>query len=219
MRPIHVLAAGIVVSLAITGCASDPSSSPPAASKTPATQSSQAPSQPRIAAKSDLVPEGLTVAMPQGWRDTSTPTIQHFLAPDVSADPLAERWGDILIYEATSVIDPTTGQQQPLPDNVAGWLRANPSVEVLDERTIPVDGRSATVIDAGRPTGGVVFNGGAVEFDSGVGMHERYILIPVGQRWIVVQASTFRGPEGLAEPDGPTDALVSVLESIEIAEP
>ena len=52
-----------------------------------------------------------------------------------------------------------------------------------------------------------------------MGIHERYILIPVGERWVVVQASTFRGPDGLAEPDQPSDALVGVLESIEISEP
>jgi hypothetical protein len=81
--------------------------------------------------------------MPEGWRDTSPPTFLHFLAPDVASDPVAERWADVLIYEATSVIDPTTGEQQPLSDDVTAWLRANPTMDVLDEGTVQVGGRSA----------------------------------------------------------------------------
>ena len=216
MRRIPAVAASILVSLTLASCSSDPTSPP--TTTAPSMSPTSAPAQPTIAAATDLVPDRLTVAIPEGWKDTSTPTFRHFLAPDVASDPVAERWGDILIYEATSVIEPTTGEQQPLPDDVADWLRANPTMDVLDEGTVQVDGRSAVLIDAGRPKGGSTFNGPEVS-EAFVGIHERYILIPVGERWVVVQASTFRGPDGLAEPDQPSDALAGVLESIEISEP
>ncbi len=38
------------------------------------------------------------------------------------------------------------------------------------------------------------------------------------RRWVVVQASTFRGPEGLAETDRDSDALVGVWDSMDLAE-
>ena len=217
MRRIPALAASILVSLTLASCSSDPTSPPTtrAAASIGATSPS---AQPAIAAATDLVPDGFTVAMPEGWRDTSTPTVRHFLAPEVASDPVAERWADVLIYEATSVIDPTTGEQQPLPDDVPEWLRANPTMDVLNEGTVQVDGRSAVLIDAGRPNGGTTFNGPEVS-EAFVGIHERYILIPVGGRWVVVQASTFRGPNGLAEPDKPSDALVGVLGSMRLSAP
>jgi hypothetical protein len=152
--------------------------------------------------------------MPEGWRDDSLPAILHSLAPDVATNPRAERWADIMIYEATSAIDPSTGEQLPLPADPAAWLRANPLVEVLDERTVQVAGRSATLIDAAILEDGWAFNGSEAAIQSFANGHERFILIPVGNRWVVVQASTFRGAEGLAEPDGPDDALAGVLESI-----
>ena len=117
--------------------------------------------------------------------------------------------------EATLGIKTTTGEQQPLPVDVPEWLRANPTMDVLNEGTVQVDGRSAVLIDAGRPNGGTTFNGPEVS-EAFVGIHERFILIPVGERWVVVQASTFLDPTG--SPDKPSDALVGVLESIEIAE-
>ena len=49
-------------------------------------------------------------------------------------------------------------------------------------------------------------------------MHERYTLIPVGDRLVVVQASAFRGADGLAEPDGSDDALSRILASIDLPE-
>jgi hypothetical protein len=173
---------------------------------------------PSIAAATDLVPDALTVTVPDGWREGGAPAIVHFLAPNVASDPTAERWGDIMIYEATSAIDPSTGHQLPLPADPAGWLRANPLVEVLDERTVQVDGRSAALIDAGRREDGWAFNGIEIANRSFADNHERFILIPVGQRWVVVQASTFRGPAGLAEPDEPSDALAGVLESMDLPE-
>lgn len=212
MRPNRVLSACTLVGALLAGCSSGPSTAPAESTKPP--QSTGA----AVTSSSELVPDGLTVSMPEGWRDTSAPTFRHFLPPNVASDPLAERWGDILIYEATGVVDPTSGRLQPRPDDLADWLRANPSLEVLDERSVEVDDRSAVLIDAAWQKDGAAFYGGET-FESGAGSDERFILIPVGQRWVVVQASTFRGPDGLAEPDSPADPLASVLASIDIAEP
>lgn len=212
MRANHVVTACTLAGALLAGCSSETSTAP----TEPTTPQESAGGV--VTSSSELVPEGMTVTMPAGWRDTSAPTFRHFLPPEVSSDPLAERWGDILIYEATGVVDPTSGRLQPRPDDLAAWLRANPSVDVLDERAIEVDDRSAQVIDAVWQKDGAAFYGGET-FESEAGTHERFIFVPVGQRWVVVQASTFRGADGLAEPDGGQDALVGVLESIDVTEP
>lgn len=84
MRPNHVVAACTLVGALLAGCSSG-SSTAPVESTTPP-QSTRA----TVAASSDLVPDGLTVSMPEGWRDASTPTFRHFLPPNVASDPLAE---------------------------------------------------------------------------------------------------------------------------------
>jgi hypothetical protein len=221
MRSIPAVTACVLVCFTLAGCTSDPTAAPsaPTNSTSPAGQLSTATSAATASpSATDLVPGALKVTKPEGWRDTSVAGMLHYLAPNVSTNPTAERWGDILIYEATSAFDPSTRQQVPLPADPAAWLRANPAVEVLAERTVQVDGRSAALIDTGRSEDGWAFKAGEDVIESSAGGHERFIFVPVGQRWVVVQASTFRGPAGLAEPDEPSDALAVVLESMDLPE-
>ncbi len=218
MITLRLLAAPALAGLALTACSADPSPESASMVSAPA-PSTSATSAPVPAARTDLIPDGLTVTMPQGWRDASTPTFRHVIAPDVASDPEGERWADVLIYEAASTVDPASGAVQPLPSDPIAWVRTHPSFEVLDERAVEVDGRPSTQFDvAWGPEGGHLFQTGDVAHESFADIHERFILVPIGQRWVVVQASTFRGAEGLSAPYGPDDTLSQILASIDLPE-
>ena len=137
----------------------------------------------------------------------------HFIPVNVAADPEAERWGDMFVWAPTKIYDPKTQKPGPLPAQPAEWLEVNPGVDVLRSKKIEVDGREAWQLDVERD-GSELF-GDADGGSEGDG-YERFVLWEVDGTWLMGQASTFRGEEGLLAPDGKNDIFMSLLESVKL---
>lgn len=147
---------------------------------------------------------------PERFRlDTGVEGAQHWLPVDVAGDPQAERWGDWFLFAPTVIHDPKTQETEPLPDDPIGWLRDHPKVKVLDERETKVDGRPAHVVDVNRQVN-QLFGSDDLPAPEGEGF-ERYVFWQVDDTWLIAEASTFRGRQGLAEKDTPDDPFLKYL--------
>jgi hypothetical protein len=80
------------------------------------------------------VPEGFRVIRDYPWE----------LTLDARDDLTASQpWGGFTIDRPDGIIDPETQEVVPLPENLADWIRTDPTADVLAERTVEVAGQQA----------------------------------------------------------------------------
>ena len=84
----------------------------------------------------------IVVAVPDGFRVVRDEPWQLVLdaREDLTA---AQPWGGFTIDRPDGVIDPETQEVLPVPADLAEWVRTDPSVDVLAERTVEVAGQQA----------------------------------------------------------------------------
>lgn len=222
--------AAILSALALASCGTDgaagsdlpttdPSGSATTASPTPTnsvsepTASAPSTSKPRPVAYSLKIP-GHTVravmAAPDRFRpDGSIRGRLHFLPLNVVTDNKAERWGDFFLFAPTQVYARTGQKLVPAPDDLVGWMRSSPKLEVVSTRTHDFGGTTAHELNVERD-GSPIF----VDDEAGApGGLERYVLWQVDDVWLVGQASTFRGRRAITAPSGREDVFMSFLRS------
>lgn len=136
----------------------------------------------------------------------------HLLPLNVVTDSTAERWGDLFLLAPTAVYD-RKQTERPLPADPVAWLRTHPRQEVLRERSLTVMGRPAVELAVDRD-GALLFGdrNGGIEGD-GI---ERFVLWQVDDTWMLLQAGTFLGRQGVLAPDKRDELVPQVLRSLEV---
>lgn len=133
------------------------------------------------------------------------------------ADDTAERWADLALYTVQRVHDPETGEpltggaERAALRDLPGWFRSHPTLEVLAERRVEVDGERGYQLDV-RGTGAQVV--GSTELEAlELGEAERFTFWKAGDAWLCLQASTLRGPGALREQEK-DDVYARVLQTM-----
>lgn len=200
-----------------TGPDTEQASPAASSSPSPTTEETETDSAPAAPTRHSLVVRGqrirATLAAPDRFRtDGSIPGRLHFLPLNVVTDADAERWGDFFLYSPTEVHDPVSQELVPVPDDLAGWLEANKGVRVVSTRTHRFGSATAREVNVERD-GSLLFPG---DEPGGPGGLERYVVWEVDGLWLVGQASTFRGIEGITAPAGRDDVFMALLRSVRV---
>jgi hypothetical protein len=73
----------------------------------------------------------------------------------------------ILVANPVEIIDPSTGEPAPLPENLAAWLASHPMLDVTGPTEVTISGRKGSAVE-GTPGGEAAFDvNGQLKFAQG----------------------------------------------------
>jgi hypothetical protein len=156
------------------------------------------------------LPDGFRVVRDQPWA----------LGIDARDDLTAEQpWAGMSIDRPDGVIDPETLDILPLPEDLAEWVRADPTIDVLAERTVEVAGQQALQWDVQPKSiqSAPCYTVDSEPVDCGNSLTRfRVTLLEVDGMPVFVSGGVPQPFWPLPEPDTPGDAYDAFLGSIHV---
>ena len=156
------------------------------------------------------VPDGFRVVVDDPWA----------LGLDAQSDLTSEQpWVGFFIDRPDGVIDPATGEVLPLPDDLADWIRTDPTIDILAERTVEVAGQQALQFDVQSTSiqAGPCYTVDGEPVQCSNSLHRiRVTVLNIGEMQVLVSGGVPQPFWPLPQPDTPGDAYDAFLGSIHV---
>jgi hypothetical protein len=156
------------------------------------------------------LPDGFRVVRDEPWS----------LGIDAREDLSAQQpWAGMSIDRPDGVIDPDTLDILPLPEDLAEWVRSDPTIDILAERTVEVAGQQALQWDVQPKSiqSAPCFTVDGEPVDCGNSLTRfRFTLLYIDGMPVFVSGGVPQPFWPLPEPDTPGDAYDAFLGSIHV---